>query len=683
MNNTIIIDNQEIQLAGERNIVEVARKAGIDIPTFCYHSELSIYGACRMCLVEIQGIGIVASCSTPPVPNMKVKTNTPEIRDIRKTNLELMLAAHDRECTTCSKSGACTLQRLSRTMGVDAIRFKPAPRAAGLDTSSAALVRNPNKCVLCGDCARFCDEIQSVGAIDFAYRGAQAMVMPAFGKDLADVDCVNCGQCARVCPTGAIVVRSEIEAVWRDLANPQKTVVAQIAPAIRVALGEYFNLPVGAITTGKIAMALQRLGFDKVYDTSFTADLTVLEEGTEFLHRVQGDGALPQFTSCCPAWVTFAEQYFADLRGNLSTCKSPQQMFGSLAKETLPQRFQIARDDLVVVSIMPCTAKKFEAKRPEFRDQNGRQDIDHVLTTQELGQMIESAGIRFADLPEAEMDLPLGFASGAGVLFGASGGVTEAVLRYAYQKVEGQPFTGTLANAAEPEKGIREVTVTMGGKTFKMAVVYGLANARKIAEQVRNKTCPYDLIEVMACPGGCINGAGQPVTYDFETIKRRGQSLYAVDQSLKVRTAQDNPYIVEAYAKFLGEIGGRKAHELLHTTYYHRRRINSQGIDLSEQAAKPAVTVEICVGTNCCLHGAHDLLKEAMTYVYERQLQEQVQVKAAFCFEKCAESPVVKIGEEIIGRCTFEVIRAQIEAVVKTAPVVMPGKTAPEQRIGL
>ena len=359
---TLTLDHLVVPIEGERNLLELARKAGVDIPTFCYHSQLSIYGACRLCLVEIQGRGIVASCSVIPEPGMVVRTHTEEIRQMRKIALELLLANHEQTCPTCPKSASCELQRLTRRLGVDRVRFKPTHQAKPIDTSSPSLVRNPNKCILCGDCVRACDEIQGIGAIDFAYRGAASCVVPAFGKDMAQVECVNCGLCASVCPTGALTPRSEIDDVWKALENPKKKVVAQIAPAVRVALGEAFGLEPGSIETGRITAALKALGFDQVYDTSFAADLTVLEEAEEFLERKTNGERLPQFTSCCPAWVKFAEQFCPDMLPLVSTCRSPQQMFGSLAKEILPEQLKVPVEDLVVVSIMPCTAKKFEAQ---------------------------------------------------------------------------------------------------------------------------------------------------------------------------------------------------------------------------------------------------------------------------------------------------------------------------------
>ena len=396
--NTLTLNGRTVAFADERNLLEVIRKAGIDLPTFCYHSELSVYGACRLCIVDIEGRGLHASCSVKPEPGLKVKTHTDELRDIRKINLELLLAGHNRECTTCGKSASCRLLELSRRLGVDTVRFKETRPAAPIDDSNPSLVRDPNKCILCGDCVRACSEIQGIGAIDFAHRGSGAAVLPAFGKELAEVECVFCGQCARVCPTGAILPKSEIAAVWKALHDPKKKVVAQVAPAVRVALGEAFGLPAGADVTGKIAAALKAAGFAAVYDTSFAADLTVIEEASEFLERKKKGEKLPQFTSCCPAWVRCCEQYDPELLPNLSTCKSPQQMFGALAKRMLPQTLGVPAAEIVVVSIMPCTAKKSEARRPEFAT-DGRPDVDFVLTTQELARMIEEAGLDFRNLP--------------------------------------------------------------------------------------------------------------------------------------------------------------------------------------------------------------------------------------------------------------------------------------------
>ena len=664
---TLTIDGLEIPINGERNLLELIRKADIDLPTFCYHSDLSVYGACRLCIVDIEGRGIQGACSTPPEPGLKIRTRTQELREIRKITIELLLANHDSSCPTCPKNTRCQLQDLARKLGVDQVRFKPVHEPEPLDTSSCSLVRNPNKCVLCGDCVRVCSEIQGIGAIDFAHRGHQVAVIPAFGKPLAEGECVNCGQCAAVCPTGALSPKSEVEAVWRAINDPAKTVAVQVAPAVRVALGEAFGQLAGTATTGQIVAALRRIGFDLVYDTAFAADLTVVEEATEFLGRKKKGERLPQFTSCCPGWVKFAEQYFPELLGNLSTCRSPQQMFGALCKATLPATLGIERKNLTVVAIMPCTAKKFEARRTEFAT-DGQPDVDYVLTTQELAQMIDEAGIHFNRLEVASFDMPLGFKTGAGVIFGNSGGVSEAVLRYAAEKITGEPLKNVEFPAVRGEDGLRTATVAIDGIELRLAVVHGLGNARKLAEQVRRGEAQFDLIEVMACPGGCIGGAGQPITQNADTRRLRTRGLYDDDRKLDLHKSQENLQVTECYRRHLGEVGGPKAHELLHTHYQSRRRIADEVIELDTRAGANKTKVRVCVGTNCFLRGSQAVLKSLLEGVGERQLESEVEISASFCFENCAHGATVRMGDRLLCQSTPESALEALEEELKKRP---------------
>ena len=653
MNGTFLyIDNKEIPIEKEQNLLELIRKARIDLPTFCYHSELSIYGACRLCMVQVDGMGLVPACSTPPAPEMNVSTNTGEIRNMRKIIVELLLANHSQNCPTCQKSTTCQLQALAKRLGITKVRFKNQLKEMPADESSPSIVRDPNKCVLCGDCVRICSEVQSVGAIDFAYRGAQTVVIPSFGKALDQVECVNCGQCARICPTGALTPKSEVDEVWRSIHDPSKVVVAQVAPAVRVAIGEMFGLPPGTVTTGQIAAGLKAIGFNKIYDTSFTADLTVLEESNEFIKRVTAGDRIPQFTSCCPAWVKFVEQYYPEFINHLSSCRSPQQMFGALAKEMLASELKVKREDIVVVSIMPCTAKKFEAKRPEF-ESDGIRDVDHVLTTQELGRMIEEAGLHFKELGPESFHLPFGFKTGAGVIFGNSGGVSEAVLRYVSEKLTGQRHDAYEFMSVRGENGIREAKLSVAGKEFTLAIVSGLGNAREVLENIKSGKVHYDLVEVMACPGGCVGGAGQPVFTDPTVKGQRTRGLYESDRMLELHKSQDNPYITELYEKVLGDIGSPKAHELLHTGYSSRKRIFDEDLSISSRVEK-SLDISVCFGTSCFLRGSQKLLRDILEYINVKALDDRVNVRASFCFEKCDKGPTIKVGNRIIEGCTTE-----------------------------
>ena len=657
-NQTVIIDRVTVPIEDERNLLELCRKVGIELPTFCYHSEISVYGACRMCMVEVEGRGIVPACSTKAEDGMVISTNTKEIRNMRKMTIELMLASHDQNCTTCPKSGDCKLQTISKQLGVNEVRFKQMNRVEPIDFSSDSILRDPSKCILCGDCVRVCDEIQSVGALGFSYRGAKAQVGTCFNKGIGDIECVGCGQCVKVCPVGALTPKYQISEVWNAIHDKSKTVVVQIAPAVRVAVGEYFGKDPGALTIGRIITAARRMGFDKVYDTNFGADLTVIEEGKEFLARREKGENLPLFTSCCPAWVKFAEQYYPDYLSNLSTCRSPQQMFGSLCKEELTKEMGVSREDLVVVSVMPCTAKKFEANRDEFKVE-GNPDVDFVITSKEFALMVKESGIDFANLELGSFDMPFGFSTGASVIFGTSGGVSEAVLRFAAETLEkgsAQEF-----KQLRGKEGIKTSEITIGDITLRLAVVSGLANARNLIDRIRSGEEHYDLIEVMACCGGCVNGGGQPES-DSTAVEKRAKGLYDNDKMLQFHVSSENPYLQQIYAETLAD--HKKAHELLHTEYENRRRITQEDFMLGESAGQKALSLEICFGTSCFLRGAQALYKDVMSYLRESGLEDSTDFKASFCGKQCKKGPVLSINGKSIEHCTFEMAKAEIQKVL-------------------
>ena len=564
----LTINGKQIQAEQGATILEAARAAGVYIPTLCYHPELRPEGACRLCMVEASGARtLVASCVYPVSEGMVVKTNTEKVREARKTVVELLLANHPKDCLCCQKSGDCELQKIAADLGLRKIRFEGGEtKAHTIDCSNPSLVRDQEKCILCGRCIRICRDVQGMNVYSFAGRGFNTIVSTAFEHDLKDAACTYCGQCASVCPTGAIVEKDDTDQVWRAINDEDKVVIVQTAPSVRVALGEELGIPPGSIVTGKMVAALRSLGFDKVFDTNFSADLTIMEEGHEFLDRLQNGGVLPMITSCSPGWVNMIELKYPELLPHLSTAKSPQQMFGAVAKTYYAEKADIDPAKIVSVSVMPCTAKKAEAQREEMCD-SGYRDVDIVITTRELGRMIREAGIDFASLPEENFDSPLGIGTGAGAIFGNTGGVMEAALRTVADVVSGEDLPKLEYEEVRGMEETREATVTVAGKEIKVSVVNTLGSARKMLERIKAGTADYQFIEVMACPGGCIGGGGQPVPVNREIRQKRREALFDCDRMSELRKSHENPEIKALYDNWLGKPLGEKAHHLLHTHY--------------------------------------------------------------------------------------------------------------------
>lgn len=567
---TLTIDGEEVTVSEGTTILEAARRINIKIPHLCYMDGLVPHGACGICLVEVEGErNLTRSCVRPVQQGMKVYTSNAKIRNIRKMLLELLLSDHPTDCFTCDRSLNCELKELASNLGVKTIRFEKSRNQRRKDETSLAIIRNPEKCVLCGRCVRVCNDIQTVGALDFANRGAELIVTTGLKKGLGNSECVNCGQCIHVCPVAAITEKKSIDDVWKAISDPTKHVVVQEAPAVRVALGEALGLPPGTLVTGKMHAALKKLGFDTVFDTNFSADLTIMEEGSELVKRIKEGGALPLITSCCPGWVKFAEHFYPDLLQHISTCKSPQQMFGALAKTYFAERSGLNPANIVSVSVMPCTAKKFEAQRPEMCS-SGYRDVDYVLTTREIASMIKEAGIDFENLPDEPAEKLMGYYSGAATIFGVTGGVMEAALRTAYKLITGYDLEDIDIEPVRGMRGIRTASVEANGMTIRVAVAHGLGNARKLLEEIRSGTSPYHFIEIMACPGGCVGGGGQPLGFDITLRNTRGRSLYKEDKNLPCRRSHQNPAIEKLYMEYLGEPLGEKSHHLLHTHYTPR-----------------------------------------------------------------------------------------------------------------
>ncbi|MDR3050289.1 MAG: [FeFe] hydrogenase, group A [Oscillospiraceae bacterium] len=569
---TLTIDGVDVQVEPGATVLEAARQAGIHIPTLCYLKGKNEIGACRICCVDVGGRALQAACVLPVSPGMKVRTNTQAVRAARKLNLELLLSNHEKKCLSCVRSQNCELQRLCQELGVtDEVAFEGKRTDLPEDTLSPSVVRDPNKCILCRRCVAACANVQKIGVIGAVGRGFDTVVGPAWDKSLSEVACVNCGQCIVACPVGALREKSETDEVWKLLDDPEKVVIVQPAPAVRAALGEEFGLLMGTSVTGKMAAALRRLGFDKVFDTDFAADLTIMEEGTEFLARLQKGGPLPMITSCSPGWIKYCEHYYPDFIPNLSSCKSPHQMMGAILKSYYAEKNHIDPEKIAVVSVMPCTAKKYESKRPELVV-DGLPDVDVVITTRELARMIKEAGIRFNELPDEDFDDMLGESTGAGVIFGATGGVMEAALRTVYEKVTGKSLDKVDFHQVRGVEGVKEATIRVGDTDVRVAVASGTGNAARLLDSIRAGEKQYHFVEVMGCPGGCVTGGGQPIVcadvlMDVDPRQVRAKALYAEDAGKAIRKSHENPSIQKLYADYLGAPNGERAHHLLHTTY--------------------------------------------------------------------------------------------------------------------
>ncbi len=573
----LTIDNVKVSVPAGTTVLEAAKQAGINIPTLCYLKDINAIGACRMCVVNAGGRALQAACVLPVSEGMNVKTNTPQIRQYRKNLLELVLSAHEQKCLSCIRSTNCELQKLCRELGVEnGDKYAGKQNHYDIDDVSPSIVRDNNKCILCRRCVAACNKTQAVGVIGPMGRGFKTQIRSPWDQPLNDVACINCGQCIAACPTGALYEKDGTKAVWNLLADETKHVVVQPAPAVRAALGEEFGLPMGTSVTGKMAAALRRMGFDRVFDTDFGADLTIMEEATELVHRVKEGGVLPMITSCSPGWIKFCETYYPDFIPNLSTCKSPHEMLGAIIKSYYAEKAGIDPKDIAVVSVMPCTAKKFEADREELAGA-GYPDVDAVITTRELARMIKEAGIDFVNLPDEDFDDLCGESTGAAVIFGATGGVMEAALRTAYETITGETLEDVNFTAVRGVEGIKEATVQVGDLPVSVAVAHSTGAASKLLDMVRSGEKKYTFIEVMACPGGCVTGGGQPIVSSQDKMTcdprvERAKALYGEDANKPLRKSHENSEIKKLYAEYLGEPNGHKAHQLLHTHYIKREK---------------------------------------------------------------------------------------------------------------
>ncbi len=594
---TLSIDGKQACVEEGTMIIEAARSVGVDIPTLCYLKDINVVGSCRVCVVEVEGAKTLqAACVTPVSSGMVVHTNTPAVRASRRLSVEMILSNHPFDCLTCTRNLNCELQDLAERLGIRHVRFQQDKKDEPIDLSTPSIIRDPNKCILCRRCISVCEKIQSVNAIGPLGRGFSSNVGPAWGESMNASSCIYCGQCVLVCPVGALYEKEYTEEVWQALNDPEKFVLVQTAPATRVSIGEPFGLSPGSISTGKMVSALRQLGFNRVFDTDFAADLTIMEEGSELLDRLANDGPLPLITSCSPGWIKFMEEFYPEMAKNVSTCKSPQQMFGAVAKTYYAQKVGIDPSNMVVVSIMPCTAKKFECQRPEMSS-SGYQDVDYVLTVRELARMIKQAGIDFKNLPEEEYDAPLGISTGAGVIFGATGGVMEAALRTAYEVHTGKSLSEIDFVEVRGIDGVKEASIDLNGTKLNVAVAHGIVNARVVLDRAKSGEKEYHFIEIMTCPGGCIGGGGQPIPTNADIIKSRIAAIYGADEAMTIRKSHENPAVKELYEKFLGKPLSYKSHELLHTTYTKRPQFGFM-VNKDDQGAWPLEEIAAaCAGS--------------------------------------------------------------------------------------
>ena len=571
----VTINGREVEVEENSTILQAAKKAGVDIPTLCFLKDINEMGDCRMCLVEVEGArGFATSCIQKVKDGMVVRTNTPKVIEARRMVLDLILSNHDRECLTCTRNGTCELQKLAREFYVDDIRYKGERNHFEIDDKSPSIVRDFNKCVLCRRCVSTCKKVQGIGAIDCTERGFASKISTFEDKSLNDVNCTFCGQCIEACPVGALKEKDSTAEVWKALRDDDKFVVVQTAPAVRVALGEEFGMEIGTNVAGKMVTALKYLGFNKVFDTNTGADFTIVEEGTEFIQRMTNGGILPMITSCSPGWVRYLELNYPELIPNLSTCKSPHQMFGAIVKSYFAEKYGVDASKIYMVSVMPCVAKKFEAKRDNMSGA-GYPDVDAVITTRELARMIKQAHIDFVNLEDSEFEDPMGEATGAAAIFGTTGGVMEAALRTVQEKLTGKSFDNLDFEEVRGEKGIKRATLDIGGKEVKVVVASGLKNAGTIMEEIKSGKADYQFVEIMACPGGCVMGGGQPIRTSKERSEidiraKRANALYTIDEKSKIRKSHENPVLKKIYEDYLGEPGGHEAHKLLHTSYVER-----------------------------------------------------------------------------------------------------------------